>query len=343
LAATVTQTVSQIDAAKAQAFGAKMIDVVNKGSLALMTSIGHQTGLFETMKNMPPADSARIASASGLNERYVREWLGAMVTGEIVEYDAADRTYWLPPEHAASLTPEAGPRNVALVAQMIPLLASVEQNVVDSFRNGGGVHYHCYPRFHSLMAESSAAQFDSTLVSHVLPLIPGMVDRLREGAAVADIGCGAGHAVNVMARAFPKSSFTGYDFSEEAIETARKQAFRWGLKNAQFHVKDVSELNVRSGYDLITAFDAIHDQARPARVLEGIAAALKPEGKFLMVDIHASPRRRQRRPSVVPISIHGFLHALYDRVARSRRRRAGRGLGRANRPPDVARGRIPSR
>jgi 2-polyprenyl-3-methyl-5-hydroxy-6-metoxy-1,4-benzoquinol methylase len=138
------------------------------------------------------------------------------------------------------------------------------------------------------MAELSAAQFDATLIDQTLPMAPGMVDRLRAGAKVADIGCGSGHAVNLMARTFPNSMFTGYDFSEEAIEAARAEAAKLGLKNAEFQVQDVAELKEHSTYDLITAFDAIHDQARPARVLEGIVSALKPGGAFLMVDIHAS-------------------------------------------------------
>ena len=104
-----------------------------------------------------------------------------------------------------------------------------------------------------------------------------MVERLKEGIDVLDIGCGQGHAINTMARAFPKSRFTGYDFSDEGVGAGQKEAKEWGLSNSKFVVKDVARIDDKAAFDLITAFDAIHDQAHPA-VLEGISAALRPAG-----------------------------------------------------------------
>ncbi len=138
------------------------------------------------------------------------------------------------------------------------------------------------------MAEDSANVHDAALIEGILPLIPGVIDRLREGIDVADFGCGQGHAVNLMAQAFPMSRFTGYDFSAEAVTAGREEANRLGLRNAAFEMRDVGDLDRRDAYELITAFDAIHDQAQPARVLAGIAAALRSDGVFLMVDIKAS-------------------------------------------------------
>ena len=120
-----------------------------------------------------------------------------------------------------------------------------------------------------------------------LPLVPGLVERLQSGAELADVGCGSGHAVNLMAQAFPASRFTGYDFSEEGIEAARDEAEDMGLTNASFELKDVTNLGVEETFDVITAFDAIHDQARPRDVLASIAHALKHNGTFLMVDVAA--------------------------------------------------------
>jgi ubiquinone/menaquinone biosynthesis C-methylase UbiE len=137
------------------------------------------------------------------------------------------------------------------------------------------------------MRQESAAVFDLTLVQTTLPMVDGLVDRLKSGIDVADVGCGAGHAINVMAKAFPNSRFTGYDFSEEGIARGRAEAAEWGLKNARFEVKDAATLDASQQFDLITVFDAIHDQAKPARVLEGISRALKPNGVFLCVDIQA--------------------------------------------------------
>jgi len=282
-------TVTEFDEDRAEAFGQRMVGVLNDASLALMTSIGHRVGLFDSLSELPAAaTSQQIADAAGLQERYVREWLGAMTVAGVVDYDAATKAYRLPAEHAACLTRAAGPENLALQLEYIPLLASVEALVVDCFRSGGGVPYSEYGEFHRLSAEDSAALNDLALIDTVLPLVEGLPDRLRTGIEVADVGCGSGHAVNLMAQAFPASRFVGYDFSEEGIGAARREAGALGLTNARFEVHDVTELGEIDRFDLITAFDSIHDQAHPAEVLASIAGALRPDGAFLMVDIQAS-------------------------------------------------------
>ena len=280
--------VRPFDEARSEAFAGRMVDVLNGAAIALMTSIGHQVGLFDAMAGLTPTTSAGIAATAGLDERYVREWLGAMVTGGVVEHDPADQTYALPPEHAAWLTRAAGTDNLAVQAQFVPLLAQVEDPIVECFRNGGGVPYAAFPRFQRLMAEDSGAVHDAGLVDAILPLVPGLPERLVAGIEVADVGCGSGHAVNLMARAFPNSRFVGYDFSEEGVQVGHDEAERLGLANAQFEARDVTDLGIRQRFDLVTAFDVIHDQAQPARVLAGIAEALRPDGVFLMVDIGAS-------------------------------------------------------
>ena len=281
---------TQVDPARQEAFAGKMLEILNGGFLSLMTSLGHRTGLFDAMAGLPPATSAQIAEAAGLNERYVREWLGAMVTGGIVEYDPAAVAYRLPPEHAASLTRAVGPDNMATMAQYMALLAPAESELIECFRNGGGVPYSSYPRFSELMAEESGQVFDATLVDVTLPLVSGLVERLERGIDALDVGCGSGHAVNLMAKAFPASRFAGYDFGEEGIAAARAEAVELGLANARFEAMDVAAIDELEGYDLITAFDSIHDQARPRDVLAGISRALRPGGTFLMVDIAASSR-----------------------------------------------------
>lgn len=276
------------DQEKSEAFAGRMLAVLNNAGLALMASIGHQTGLFDAMVKLPPATHREIAEAAGLHERYVREWLGAMVTGRVVDCDPENGTYALPPEHAAWLTRAAGPDNLAGPAQFIPLLAQVEEAIVGCFRNGGGMDYSAYPRFHRLMVEDSAAIHDAVLVDSVLPLVPGLPERLQEGIDVADVGCGQGHAINLMAQAFPASRFVGYDLAEEAIRAARREAQDLGLANARFEARDAGTLDAHGQFDFITAFDAIHDQAQPARVLSAVAEALRPDGVFLMVDFGAS-------------------------------------------------------
>ena len=281
-------TTQEIDTAKAATFAAQMLGSFNGAMLTLMTSIGHQTGLFDTMSGLPPSTSEQIARTAGLNERYVREWLGAMVTGRIIDYSPAEATYHLPPEHAASLTRAAGPDNLANLGQYVPLMGNVEEGIISAFRNGGGVPYSAYPRFQALQAEESAQIHDAVLIDVILPLAPGLVERLESGIDVLDLGCGQGHAVNLMARAFPNSHFRGYDFSEEGIAAGVAEAGSWTLANARFEAKDAATLAESASYDLITAFDTIHDQAQPTRVLGAIAEALRPGGVFLMVDVAAS-------------------------------------------------------
>jgi 2-polyprenyl-3-methyl-5-hydroxy-6-metoxy-1,4-benzoquinol methylase len=277
-----------VDVARAEDFGQKMVDVMNHAAIALMTSLGHRTGLFDTMATLPPATSGMIATSAGLSERYVREWLGAMVTGRIVEYDEKAETYFLPREHAMCLTRDAEPTNIAAIAQFFPVLGSVETEIVECFRKGGGVPYDHYERFHEVMAEDSAQTVVSALEKHILPLVPGLAERLEQGIRVLDVGCGSGLALVRLAEMFPRSLFTGFDLCKEAANRASAEGQAKDLENVAFAVCDVSDPSAFGKYDLVTAFDAIHDQARPAVVLANIAGSLRPGGVFLMQDIAGS-------------------------------------------------------
>ena len=278
----------ELDPAAVEAFADRMLGIVNGACTALMTSIGHQTGLFETMAGRASSTSAEIADAAGLDERYVREWLNAMTTARVIVHDPAARTYSLPAEHAAWLTDAAGPDNLARLTVFLPMLAEVEQGIVRCFREGGGLSYADFERFHQLMAADSSAVVDATLLDVVVPHVAGLAERLRAGIDVADVGCGSGHALNVLAAAYPNSRFVGYDLAEEAVAAARAEATGLGLTNTRFEVLDVVALDEVDAFDLVMAFDTIHDQAHPARVLSAIARALRVSGTFLLVDIKAS-------------------------------------------------------
>jgi SAM-dependent methyltransferase len=247
-----------------------------------------------------------------------------MVTGRVVEYDAANGLYSLPPEHAAFLTRAASPNNMAVTAQFISVLGGVEDQIVERFRSGGGVPYAAYPRFHEVMAEESNQTVLAALLDSILPLAEGIEERLREGIEVLDVGCGSGRALCLMAENFPASSFTGYDISEEGVLRARREAEAKGLKNLRFEVKDVASLGRGEQFDFITAFDSIHDQAQPARVLEGINAALRADGTFLMQDIAGSSHVEKNIEH--PIGPFGYtvscLHCMTVSLAQD-----GEGLG----------------
>ena len=277
-------------AASSADFAERMMRMLNEAALALMVSVGHRTGLFDVMAAMPEVTSAEIASSAALDERYVREWLAVMTTGGIVKHDGAAGPFSLPADRAAWLTRKAGPDNLAIQAQYIGLLALVEDQIVDCFRRGGGVPYSAFPKFQALMAEDSGAVRDATLINVTLPLVPGLVDRLRDGIDVADVGCGSGHAVNLMAGAFPRSRFVGFDLSDTGLAAADAEASHKALTNARFEKRDAARLGETARYDLITTFDTVHDQARPDLVLAGIARALRPGGVYLCVDVAASSK-----------------------------------------------------
>ncbi len=279
------------DQSRAEAFAGRMLDLLNGGALSVMISVGHRTGLLDALAELDDATSRELADAAGLDERYVREWLGAMTAGRIVEVDPVTARYSLPAEHAAWLTRAAAPDNLAVEAQWITSLSTVEDDIVECFRTGGGVPYDRYPRFHEVMAEESAQTVLSVLFSHILPLVPGMNERLEEGASLLDLGCGRGRALLLLAERFPQSTFHGLDLSAEAIAHASGQAAEDSLANVHFEQRDLSTFDRDAGpeaFDYMTTFDAVHDQARPLAMLKGIRRTLAPGGTYLMQDIQGS-------------------------------------------------------
>jgi 2-polyprenyl-3-methyl-5-hydroxy-6-metoxy-1,4-benzoquinol methylase len=269
-------------------FSENLVETLNRGALSLMLSLGHRTGLFDTLEGMEPATSQEIANKAGLNERYVREWLGSMVTGGVMEYDSKKNSYFLPPEHAAWLSRKSAEGNIAVFAQYISQLGSVEDQILNCFKNGGGVPYSSFKRFHEIMEEDSGQSIVPVIVDQVIPLMEGMKEALIEGIDVLDVGCGRGRALLELAKAFPKSNFTGYDISNESITYANQEGNREGLKNLSYEVRDVSNFQEKEQFSLILALDAIHDQANPRQVLKNIYHSLSPKGIFMMQDISGS-------------------------------------------------------
>jgi 2-polyprenyl-3-methyl-5-hydroxy-6-metoxy-1,4-benzoquinol methylase len=277
-------------------FARRLIDIANSGMLALMISVGLRTGLFETMESLPPSTSSEIAAAAGLDERYVREWLAAVATGGIVVHDPANMTFVLPSTYAAAMKRliggPGGPR-IAWLAQDVSVVARLEDGVIDCFKHGGGQPYEAlWSAFGAQLAATSDAPGpleDEALLEGALPLVPQVVERLRSGIDVADVGCGSGRQLNVMAQRFPASRFVGFDFyADDWLEEGRAQARQNGLTNVRFEKKDAATLDGSEMFDFITTFDAVHDQARPDLVLRGIAESLRPGGVYLCVDISGS-------------------------------------------------------
>jgi len=232
-----------------------------------------------------------------LNPRYIEEWLGVMVSGEIVELsidEAGDNRFYLPKPHADFITRRAGNTNLGIYTQEIPLLTSCAMEaVMKGFATGGGVTYDHYPRFQGFMSQLADAKHRQILVDRFLPTVDNgrLIGHLQSGIRVCDLGCAEGVALMLMAQAFPNSSFVGIDISQEVIETARSEASRQQLDNLEFVIVDAATLKdnqeFKDAFDYVTAFDAVHDQTRPLDVLLGIHHILASGGLFSMVDVAA--------------------------------------------------------
>lgn len=269
-------------------FSKTLLTTVNHATTGLMISIGHRTGLFEAIKRVGPTTSGELAAEAGLDERYVREWLGAMATAGIVPLDPVSRRYDLPEAHGAFLGRDAQLGNMAAMFQFIAVLGQVESRIVDCFRTGGGVPYEAFDRFHEVMAEESNQTVVAALEDAIIPLVPELREKLEKGIEVADIGCGSGKALNRLAVLYPNSRFTGYDLSAEAVDIANRDAAKAGLSNIEFIATDATGLAEAERFDLIFTFDAVHDQAHPAVVLANIGRLLRKDGVYLMQDIDSA-------------------------------------------------------
>jgi SAM-dependent methyltransferase len=279
----MTTTPTMFDPARAEAFGGRLMGILSGSLLSAMIDIGHRTGLFVAAAE-GPATSEELAARAGLVERYVREWLGAMVTGGIIDYDAATDTYVLPAEHAAMLT---GPTGMGPIAAANTVLAKHVGQVVRVFQEGGGVPFAAYaPEFTDALDAMGRGVFDTMLVADYLPLVPGLTEKLAAGARVADVACGTGHALVVLAREFPASTFVGYDLNEHAIARARAEATGAGLTNVSFELEDAARIAPSAPFDVVFVFDAVHDQVAPEAVLARIHDALVPGGYFVMCEPH---------------------------------------------------------
>lgn len=292
-------------------FDEELQDIMNKSALALMLSIGHRTHLFDVMAKLSPSSSDDIAVKANLNERYVREWLGALVTAKIIDYDPLSKLYSISEDKSDLLTRD-GSFNFATSMQFIPVMANVEEQILDCFKNGGGVPYESFHRFHDVMAEESSQTVLSELIDGILLLVPGLTDLLKQNIKVLDVGCGSGRAINLMAKTFPSSHFVGYDFSNEAIQNAKNESQKLCLTNTCFEKQDAANFDHHEQFDLITAFDAIHDQANPEKALKNIRNSLKSDGVFLMQDIAGSSKLENNMthplaPFLYPISC---LHCM---------------------------------
>jgi SAM-dependent methyltransferase len=298
-----------VDRERAGEFARHLMEQLGAAMLCRMIDLGRRTGLLEVVAQ-GPGDSAELARRAGLDERYVREWLGGMVAGGVVTYDPDTGLYALPPEHAVCLTGDSF-YNLAPMASLVAGAGELTGELVGAFRHGGGFGLEAHPQTAELIDEMGRARYDTFLISRYLEVAPDVVGQLDAGARVLDVGCGTGHVANLIAAAFPRSEVTGIDTSQASLQRGREEARRMGLANVDFREADAAHAP-HSSYALITAFDVIHDLPHPADVLAAIRARVAPGGAFLMYDAGSPSALAEHAdlpwaPLMYGLSLHGCL------------------------------------
>jgi SAM-dependent methyltransferase len=271
-----------------EAFAGRALGDLAGMMTTLMCVTGDRLGLFARLAE-GPATSAELAERAGVDERYAREWLRGMTAAGYLTYDRADERHALPAAHAPVLAEEGGPMFMGGVYQEAAGALPALPGVIDAFRTGGGVDQAAYGAdFWAGLERFSGAWFDNVLVPQWLESVPDVRDRLRDGARMADIGCGAGRALVRLAEAFPASTFTGYDLFPGQIERARRNARAAGVEDrVSFEVADAAA-GLPARFDVITTFDVVHDAAAPDRLVRGVRDALADDGAYLLLEINSA-------------------------------------------------------
>ncbi len=275
---------SAIDETRLHAFVGKMLNDLGAAAAGPLIMLGDRMGLFVTLSQQGPLTSAGLAEKTGFDERYLREWLAAMAASEYITYDAETESFSLSPEQDMVF---ANPQSPVLLTGGYYGIGSMyfdEPKIAAAFRTGDGVswgeHHEC---LFCGTAKFFRPGYATHLVNEWIPALEGVSEKLTEGGKVADIGCGHGCSTTIMAQAFPNSEFTGFDYHEPSVHTARKLAKELGIENVSFEVASASNFP-GEGYDLVTVFDALHDMGDPAGASRHVLSTLKPDGSWMIVE-----------------------------------------------------------
>ncbi|MET7271168.1 methyltransferase domain-containing protein [Streptomyces flaveolus] len=274
------------DEAKVEAFMEKALGDISATMTLGLCHVGDRLGLFKDLAANGPARSQELADRLDLNERYVREWLRGLTAAGYLEEPESGR-FHLPAEHVPALADEAGPMFLGGVYQMVPAALAPYERLIEAFRSGGGVRQSDYPDIlWDGMSRFTGSWFENVMVDDWLSTFPHVVERLERGIDVADVGCGAGRALIVLARRFPRSRFTGFDIFPAQVERARTNAEKAGVADrATFETVDAAQ-GLPRRYDLVTTFDVVHDAAEPKRLLAALRAAVEDDGDYVMLEIN---------------------------------------------------------
>ncbi len=329
----MTQSAS-FDKERAKAFTHRMLDDMAGAVKLHLCVIGDRLGLFRDFAANGPADPDTFAARTGIEPRYAREWLEAMAAASYIEFDPASSQYSLPAEHVRPLAEDTHPMYQGNLLNMLAYGMGPLDELTEAFRHGGGVSQSVFPaEFYATMQRSSGLRYDNFLLGTWLPDMPDVVAMLERGVDVADIGCGRGTALSLMAKAFPNSRFFGYDAFAPQIDAARQAAEKHGVTtNTAFEVLDASA-EIPRDFDLIFTFDVIHDMAQPRAALANIRRHLKPGGIYVLQEITSADERHDNRGSVATIKYGMSLtYCMTTSLANH-----GEGLGTLGMPEKVVR------
>lgn len=281
----------QLDQAKLEAFAARAIADIAASYTGVMVSVGSKLGLYKAMAGAGPVSAKEVARRAGCAERYVREWLNAQSAAGYLLYHAASETYELTPEHAQVLADEDSVCFIPPAWNMPAAMWADEDKALDAFRSGRGV---AWGEHDARMACGVAAfyrnGYRASLVPHWLPALDGVVAKLQAGITVADVGCGHGHSTLLMAKAFPQSTFFGFDSHAPSIDAARRNAREQGLEG-RVHFELARATDYRKGnYGLVCFFDTLHDMGDPVAAARHAAETLAQDGTVLLVEPFAHDR-----------------------------------------------------
>ena len=289
--AIASPTVAAPDPEKLNAFIGKALGDIGAAASAALVIIGDKLGLYRELGKGTPLTSQQLAERTGTAERYVREWLANQAAGGYLEYDPSAQTYRLPPEQAFMLADESSPLYLHGIFQVIQAMMVDEPHIAERFKTGKGFGWHEHD---SRLFEGTERFFrpgyNANLVSTWIPALDGVEEKLERGATVADVGCGLGASTIILAQAYPKSRFYGYDYHPQSIELARKRAAAAGVSDrVKFDVARAQDFPAKD-YDLVALFDCLHDMGDPVSAARHIREALAPEGTWMLVEPFAGDR-----------------------------------------------------
>ncbi len=274
----------QMEPGRLDAFLGKMVGDLGAAFTAALVVVGDKLGLYKALAEHGPSTSAELAAHTRTSERYVREWLAAQAAAGYVDYDAASRMFSLNPEQAMVFAEESGPAFLIGAFDIVEAMFRDEPKITEAFHTGSGVGWHEHDACLFCGAERFFRPgYNAHLVSEWIPALKGVEAKLKAGAAVADIGCGHGASTIIMAQAYPKSRFFGFDYPPASIERARQAAREAGVDDrVEFGVAAAKEFH--GHFDLICIFDALHDMGDPVGAARHIHDRLDSDGTWMLVE-----------------------------------------------------------